>query len=216
MGVDLDFGAQVTTAEGPVIGLLSGVVVRPGGWTVTHLVVRYGLIVAVERVVPLAAVGAVHDHRVELGLTVHELGEMPELEEHAYVPLTGIDTGSEERPALSVPGLWTRTPAIALQYLVADNTTDQANVVEEWRSVPEGSLVLREGLAVRAQDGKRMGSLKELMLDLATGGLTALAITRGAHIKAVPAAWIERGDEKTGIVLAVDRRAVAELPDYRE
>jgi len=204
----------VWTADGYMIGLVSGVVLDPDRRAVSHLVVRYGLAVTVDRVVPVAAVAQVRGHRVQLDLTAPELGDMPELEERAYIPLTGIETGTAEHPAESAPGLWTRTPAIALQYLVSDHTTDQANVVEVWRSVPEGSLVLREGTAVRARDGRRVGSLKEVVMHLPTGALVDVVVTRGAHVKAIPAVWIEEGDEKTGIVLAVDRRAVAELPDY--
>lgn len=209
----LDFSAEVRTADGHMVGLLSGVVVNPSAWAVTHVVVRYGLIVAVDRAVPRAGIRAVEDHHVQLALTAHELGEMPELEVRGYVPLAGVDIGSDARPTPSAPGLWTHTPAIVLQPLVGDHTTDEANVEEMWRSVPEGSLVLREGLVVRAHDGKAVGRLKEVAMDPASGAVTAILISRAGHVRAAPAAWIERGDEKTGIVLAVDRRTVDELPD---
>lgn len=213
MSVHLDFSAEVRTADGYLVGLLSGVVVDPHAWAVTHVVVRYGLIVAVDRVVPRADISAVEDHRLQLALTTEELGEMPELELRGYVPLSGVDIGSDARPASSAPGLWTHTPAIALQPLVSDHTTDQANVEEVWRSVPEDSLVLREGLVVRARSGREVGRLKEVAIDAASGALSAILISRAGHVRAVPAAWIEGGDEKTGIALAVDRRAVDELPD---
>ncbi len=214
MAVDLDLSAQVWTADGHMIGLLSGVVIGPDRLAVTHLVVRYGLIVAVDRVVPIADLEEVDDHRLRLNLTTRELGELPELEVHSYISLGGVDTGSDARPALSAPGLWTRTPAIALPPLVSDHTSDQANVEEVWRNVPEGSLVLREGLAVRVAKGRRVGSLKEVAFEPGTGALARVVISRHGHVKAVPPAWIVRSDEETGIVLAVDRRAVDELPDY--
>jgi len=209
----LDLGAEVRTADGYVVGLLSGLVVNPQSWAVTHVVVRYGLIVTVDRVVAREDIRGVEDHRLQLALTARELGEMPELEERAYVPLTGVDIGSEEHPTISAPGLWTHTPAIALPPLVSDHTTDEGNVVELWRSVPEGSQVWREGLVVRARNGREVGRLKEVAVDPANGKLAAILISRAGHVKAVPAAWVERSDEKTGIVLAVDRRAVEELPD---
>ena len=211
--VHLALGAEVRTAEGRLAGLLSGVVVDPSGWVVTHILVHRGVVVAVDRVVARADIQRVQDHRVELGLTAKDLDEMPELEERAYVPLTGVDVGSEAHPALSPPGLWTRTPAVALPPLVSDHTTDEANVVEAWRNIPEGSVVLREGLEVRVHSGAAVGKLREVAIDPATGALSAILISRAGHLKAVPAAWIERGDEKTGIVLAVDRPAVDELPD---
>gem|GEM_PF-2308325 len=210
--VHLDLGAEVRAADGRPVGFLSAVVVDPRGWIVTHVLVRHGAIVTVDRVVARADLHRVRDHRIELALTAEQLEEMPELQERAYVPLTGVDVGSEEHPALSAPGLWTRTPAIALQPLVSDHTTDEANVVEAWRNVPEGSLVLRDGLAVRVRSGRAVARLSEVAMDPASGAVAAILVSRAGHLKAVPAGWIERADEETGIVLAVDRRAVDELP----
>lgn len=194
------------------MGLVSGLVADPHGWVVTHILVRYGLIVPVDRVVGLADIRKVERSRVELALTAEQLDEMPDLRERAYVPLAGVDVGSEEHPAPSPPGLWTGTPPITLPPLVSDHTTDQANVVEVWRSVPEDSVVLRPALPVRLRSGEAVGRLRGVRMDPASGQLAAILIRRAGRIKAIPAAWIERGDEKTGLVLAVDRRAVDELP----
>lgn len=211
--MDLDLEAEVRTADGRMNGLVSGVVIDPERRVVTHVVVaRYGVVVAVERVVPITDVAGVEDHRLRLNLSVSELDGMPQLEERAYVSLEGIGTGSEERPAVSARGIWQRTPALALPPLISEHTSDQANVEEVWRNVPAGSLVLRDGMAVREQSGRRVGRLREVALDPDTGKLMGIVISRGGRLRVVPAGWIERSDEETGIVLAVDRHAVADLP----
>lgn len=217
MGADIAIGTAVWTSDGQEIGRVAAVVVDPVTEMATDIVVRYGLAVEVDKVIPINYIREVVDHQVKLAIPAEEVGEMPDLEERAYIPLPDTEEDLARGHVPSEPDIWSNRPAVALPPLVSSDTSIEANVVEEWRNVPDGNLVLREGLPVRSNDGKGVGNIAELVTDPATRAVTHIVVRRGRlrpREVAIPVEWIERSNEDSGITLAVDGKAVKELPDY--
>ncbi len=206
MGVDIDIGAQVMGADGHEAGKVSGVVINPGTDEAAAIVVRGGGVAPLDKVVPMAAVARVEDHRVILAVPARDVGDMPDLEERDYIPL-------EYGPS-SQPETWGERRLVAPN-LVTWGAAREPYVEAVWRNVPDYDKVLREGLPVRTRHGMELGRVDELVTDPASGLVTYVVVRVGeAHDKAIPVAWIARYDEDSGLTLAVDAVAVDALPDY--
>jgi len=207
--VDIDIGARVWSSDGQQVGTVSGVVIDPERDVVTDLVVREGDLFNVDLVVPIEMVAEIQDHRVTLTISGEEVDSQPLLNERAYIPLA---PGGK-----SAPRMWTPTPGVAIAPMLNPAWNAPPVVEEDWREVPAEDLILREGLPVRAADGELVGRVDELVEDVQSHRMEAVVV-RGArgkkHDKAIPAQWIARSDEDTGITLVVDAGAVEQLPDY--
>ncbi len=218
MGRDLNFGAGVVTAEGQVFGQLVAVVLTSDLGRFTHLVARRGLIFPAYRVVPTDYVGEIAGRTVTLMLTARQVADLSPLESEAWVPLEVSDQSGDGLGPLAGDNIWGSPVRVALPRFVMAGNNVQPYVAEQWRNLPEGSLVLRSGLPVRARDGRVVGGLVGLVVGPAAIEVAAIVVRGDAGLgrgKAIPIDWIEGVDEKTGIRLATAREAVAELPDHR-
>ncbi|MCL6429761.1 MAG: PRC-barrel domain-containing protein [Anaerolineae bacterium] len=215
MAVDIDIGAEVWSSDGEQVGTVGGVVLDPYEDEATDIVVVRGAVAPERKVVPIRYVREVRDHRVTLTLSGADMERQPDLDERVFMPL---DVPSPEAAGEPVPlHTWTPYPEVALPPLVTWGAARRPHVEIAWRNLPDVAEVLREGLPVRARDGQMVGRVDEVVADPATGVATHLVIRRGperAGDKAVPIEWVERSDEESGVTLAVDRRAVDDLPDY--
>jgi hypothetical protein len=86
--------------------------------------------------------------------------------------------------------------------------------VTKYEQLPEGTIAVREGTAVRATDGK-VGSLITFLVD-PTGGQITHFILREGHLwsrkdATIPISDVEDMREKT-IYLSMDKQAVGQLP----
>lgn len=211
--LDIDIGAQVRTVDGGAVGRVTGVVVEPDREAVTHLIVRWDDLFAVDKVVPVDEIAAVTDHRVTLRLLAAEVVDLPGFDERAYVPLR---EGAPPEESAAATTTWISATPIALPALAAEPARAPF-IVEEWRNVPENSVLLREGLPVHAWGGEDVGTVDELVVDPQTGAITHLVVRwveDPRRDKAIPVEWVGRSDEEKGVLLLVDRSTVAELPDY--
>ncbi len=207
MGVDIDIGAPVYGADGHEAGKVSGVVMNPGTDEAVAVVVRGDGVAPLDKVVPMAAVARVEDHRVILNVPAREVGHMPDLDERDYIPL-------EFGPSAQ-PETWGERRLVA-PTLVTWGAAREPYVEAVWRSIPDYDMVIREGLPVYTRHGVELGRVDELVTDPASGLITYIVVraAESAHDKAIPIAWIARYDEDSGITLAVDAIAVDALPDY--
>lgn len=215
MAIAIDIGAAVRDIDGQPSGQVSAVVVDPGREEVTHIVVRRGLVFPAEVVVPIELVAGVTGHQVRLSILDREVADMPSLEASASEPLEVTDQDASGLGPPARPNLWVGNPGITLPPLLTTATNVQPYVVERWRNVPEQSLVLRDGLPVRTRDGQVVGAVDELVTDPDSHAVTDIVVRAVGlrHSKAIPVGWIERSDEESGIVLAVEREEVKGLPD---
>ena len=208
----IDLGAEVLAVDGTPVGTVKGVVVAPLFDEITHLVVQWGALFPVDKVIPADEVREVGGRWVRLAIGAGEIGEFPGLEEHAYISLQGAG-----RHVPAEHDIWLHPPPVLLPDLVNPATVWEPFVVVEWRNLPEASVVLREGLPVQARDGERLGVLDKVLADLRTGAVTHIVVrVRGLPWEqAIPVEWVEGGDEDHGIILAVSRDAVEGLRGER-
>jgi sporulation protein YlmC with PRC-barrel domain len=217
MTVDIDIGADVWTADGQRFGKVTAVVVDQDLQEATHIVIRRGFLFPTDVVVPIGSVGEVADHRVKLAISARQAADLPTLEASASEPLEVSDQDARGLGPPGEPNIWAGNPPLTLPRLLTTATNVQPYVVQYWRNVPEESLVLKEGLPVRARDGAPVGTVDELVADPATHAVTHLVVRRDGylgHDKAIPVEWIERSDEQRGITLFASTKDIEELPDY--
>lgn len=218
MGNDIGIGADVWAVDGQRFGKVAAVVLDPDREHVTHLVVRRGFLFLADVVVPIADVAEIRDHQVRLAISAKEAADLPSFEAEASEPLEVSDQDASGLGPPAGPNIWAGNPPVTLPPLLSTATNVQPYVIERWRNLPEGSLVLKKGLPVRARDGQQVGVVDELVADPATHAVTHIVARLGrprAPGKAIPVEWIERSDEDTGITLVVDRSAIEELPACR-
>ena len=217
MGIDIDIGADVYTVEGAKFGRVAAVVIDRDLEEATHLVVRRGFLFPADVVVPLDDVAKIEDHRVTLKISGQEAASLPSLEAEASEPLEVSDQDASGMGPPAGSNIWAGRLPVTLPPLLTTATNVQPYVVERWRNVPTQGLVLREGLPVRASDGRVVGLIDEVVTDPRTRAVTHIVV-RGGGIryqdKAVPVGWIERSDEDAGITLAVASNEVEGLPTY--
>ncbi len=162
--------ASVSTADGEGVGHIDRVVIAPATKRVTHVVVRKGLLFADDRVVPIGLVAEATDDHINLREGAGDLHDLPIFEESVYVRMTYPDPGP------SGP-----------QY---------AQRVEQ--NIPEGTVALREGAKVIAEDGKLVGRVEGILTNAETDQATYILISQGflqKERKLVPAFWAREIEE---------------------
>lgn len=161
----ITIGADVIGSGGDKIGTVAYVVVEPPRMHVTDYVVSTGIL-GRDIVVPVDKVDHVADGKVYLAIDKDELQHLRDYVEIHYdqPPQAWAPPGGFFYPAQSV--LW---PAGAY-YPEPSSVTVNA---------PAGTVGLREGMDVESSDGHKVGSIKALDEDPASGDVTDLIIKEG-------------------------------------
>src|SRR5262245_41846039 len=88
--MEIKVGASVLTADNENVGRVERIVLDPQTKAVTHLVVRRGLLNALEKVVPMDLVTAGGEDNVRLSEAAPDLQTWPDFqEEHYIIPDSG-------------------------------------------------------------------------------------------------------------------------------
>jgi uncharacterized protein YrrD len=175
------------------IGRVDRVVMKPGTGEVAGLIVRKGLLLTRDVVIPIEAVEEATEHEVRVNLTVDELNRAAQ-----YGATDGQgEEGRESRASASGRG---------------DLRAAQAGQTP----AAVGGKPLRAGQKVFALDGE-VGRLDLVLIDAPTRRVSYLVVRRGrllVHDTLIPVEWIKDVGQDT-IVLNVTRERLAELPEYR-
>ncbi len=164
--------ASVSTANGEEVGHIDRVVIAPVTKRVTHVVVRKGLLFADDRVVPIGLVAEATEDHIKLREGAGDLHDLPTFEESHYVRMSYPDLD------LSPAGP---------QY---------AQHVEQ--NIPEGTVALREGARVIAEDGKLVGRVEGILTAAETDQATYILVSQGflqKERKLVPTFWAREIEE---------------------
>jgi sporulation protein YlmC with PRC-barrel domain len=158
-------GADVLGANGDKIGTVAYVVVHPPEMHVTDYVVSTGFL-GRDIVVPVDRVKKVAGGKVSTDLDKEGLDRLSDyVEVHYDTPPEGwAPSGSLIYPSQSV--LW---PAGAYY-------PDPASIKV---NAPEGTVGLHEGMTVESSDGHKIGSIKALDEDPASGDVTDFIVKEG-------------------------------------
>lgn len=190
----IDIGADVIGSAGDKVGTVAYVVVQPPRMHVTDYVVSTGLL-GRDVVVPIDKVDHVADGKVYLSLDANGLNQLDDYIEVQYTQPPqewAPPVGSFLYPAQSI--VW---PAGAY-YPEASSVTV---------NTPQGSVGLHEGMDVESSDGHKVGAIKAIEEDPASGDVTEIIIKEGhlfSHDARIPASLIAEVHEGR-VTLSVTR-----------
>ncbi len=211
-------GAGIYTAEGKRVGSLDRVVLDPQSKEVSAIVVRKGVLLGEDKVVPISLLGTVSEEgRIELRPGAGDLQALPAYVETEYVP-SGLhatpDTdysGVYWYPAVGASAwTWGVPPAVnrpVPEYTVA---TD--------RNIPEGTVALKTGAKVISSDDERVGDIEEVLTEPEADRATHFVVSEGVLLKQkklIPTHWISTVLEDR-VLLSVDAQVVENLPEYEK
>jgi uncharacterized protein YrrD len=214
-------GTAVYSSDNEQVGHIDRVVLDPNTKTVTHVVVRQGFLFTEDKVVPIGLISKATEDRVTLRHPADQL-ELPEFEETHYLPgnYYNEDRSAMPRPVgyayplFAYPPLgtaWWGYPGYRGYPFTAPN-------IETERNIPDSTVPLKEGSAVIADDGERVGTIERIFTDPSSKRATHILISRGwlfTTEKLIPTSWIERMVEDQ-VRLSVGSEALERLPDYQD
>jgi sporulation protein YlmC with PRC-barrel domain len=205
--------ARVYASDGQVVGHVDRVVLDPRTKTVSHIVVRKGLLLVEDKLVHLSLIASADAGRVTLRAEAGDLKKLPPFEESHYVPLTLDEAASAAyAEGLAEPLYW--YPPVG-GWLGHDYLPPYGMHIEQ--NIPEDSVAVIEGARVLTADDKDIGHVEELLTDSATDRATYFVSEHGFLTKTkklIPTTWIRKVSE-TEIELTVGSGVVDELPEYQ-
>lgn len=211
---------SVFTSDGQEVGKIDRVVINPVNKEVTHVVVRMGLLIAADKVVPVSLVGPATEERVTLRGDKAELEALPDFEERHYIPITSAEVQRGEEPGAASPLYW--YPPAGFTWWGIGRVPGYYGyalppyVVKTERRIPEGEVALKEGAKVLSVDGDHVGHVEAILTDTETDRATHILISKGLFLKEtklVPTTWISTVLEDE-IHLLVSSGLLGDLPAY--
>lgn len=198
-------GALVV-GEGGEVGRIERVVISPGTGEVTGLVVRKGLLLRRDIVIPIDAVVDPTEELVRVRLAKDELNGLPEYRDEDFAS----PPGDWRSPGGRGPGgVLFRLPRLLGRRPIEPVRAGQAESVAGGRPLAAGQRVV-------CRDGE-VGSLDLVLLDPTTRRATHVVVRRGGLLDRdtiVPVEWA-REITRDCIFLDVGREQLDLLPEYR-
>lgn len=198
---ELREGTHIVDASGDDLGKVERYVIDPSTREVTHVVIEKGVVFPRQRVAPVQALEPTDDgDMLRLGATV-AAEDLPPFEDRHYIGLEAQrDTALE--PLAPYPALAWAYPTMPVAGYPAYPMVG-GQPVETTHNVPEGSVVVTEGVEVLSAEGESVGKITEIGTD-ETGRLAYVVVDPGwfKTEQLVPAHWIETIDE-SGVRLAI-------------
>ena len=207
-------GASVYTADGQEIGHIDRVVIDPKTKQVTNVVIRKGLLFPDDRVASINLVAEATEDHINMRGDIGDLHDLPKFEEKHYVQVADGEGGSSSLSASHyADALYGYPPAGPIAG--ADTGPKYTSRVEQ--NVPEGTVAVREGARVIAEDGKLVGRVEEILTDSGTKQATHILISQGLltkERKLIPIFWV-REFEENKIYLAAPAEILETIKPYQ-
>ncbi|MEW6400934.1 MAG: PRC-barrel domain-containing protein [Chloroflexota bacterium] len=229
--------AEVISSEGEKIGTLDRVVMDPQTREVAYLVVRSGILLREDRLIPMGLLKSVTGRRIEVKTSKKNLNEFTRYDSAHYIPAEHQKDAVDDvdayywYPPAAGPLVMGYYPPFTMIPVTAgaprpETNPDPANrstppvksdnpAVE--RDIPKGMVALKEGAKVIARDDQHVGDIERLLIDQESDRLTHFVISRGVFLKEkklIPAYWLTHVD-KDEVHLAVDSNFLNKVPDFR-
>jgi uncharacterized protein YrrD len=183
---DLRAGVDVYSSDGHKLGELHRVVLARSDLRVTHVVVDIGFLrsgraiwqgglgLDYDRVVNIGDVAGASTERVDLGLTAEQFKDLPE-----YTPETYEDPKDFSPNEYDLPDVVTQ-----LAHLSSIFASTPGQWLYENLQKSDDAVDIVEGTPVwRREPHEKLGDVKQLILDEASGQVRALVIARGLIFK---------------------------------
>lgn len=205
--------ADVTSANGEVVGQLDRIVLDPGNKVVTHLVVHKGTLFNPEDIlVPIELVAETNPDQIVLHYEAGDLDTFPPFEEERLVE----PQEDSDRPPLpdetELRPLIYGSPVIGMPI---EQTTGERLITHIEQNIPEGTVALKEGAKVITADGKHVGNVERILTDIPEEQVTHLLISRGfisQTTKLIPIDWVQSVNEEE-VNLLVNKVSIDDLAD---
>ena len=207
-------GASVYTADGQEIGRIDRVVIDLKTRQVTNVVIRKGLLFPDDRVASIHLVATATEDYINLREDIGNLHDLPKFEETHYIRMPDGKGGPDLLSANHSVGLLYGYPP-AGPMAGAEGAPTYTRRVEQ--NVPEGTVAVREGARVMAEDGKLVGWVEEILADPWTKQATDILISQGLltrEHKLIPILWVRKFDENE-ICLAVPAKILDVIKSYQ-
>ena len=219
--------ADVVNAKGEKVGEVDRVVIDPKRGEVSHIVVRKGWLLPVDKVIPVGAFTASEDERLLLTPEVSDLKRFPDFIETEFIPADAYERNALSNPVGgAAPMYW--YPPVGVSPTVsglgawgwgsAPIGAVYPTQVETEENIPAGSIALKEGAAVVDPNGKTIGKVEKVITNTDNEQVTHLVLTKGIFDqkkKLIPANWIRNITEE-GVRISVDLKVIDDLKDYNE
>ncbi len=207
-------GASVFTADGKEAGHIDRVVIDPKTNEVTHIVVRKGFFLTVDKVVPIGLIMAGQDDRIVLRMDPDELKQLPDFEETHYIILNEKELGRAypADPMSMVPPALYWYPPYRGSPLIG--YPEPPYVAETRTNIPEGTIAVKAGAKVITRDDQDVGNVEQVLTNLQEDRVTHCLISKGLVMKEkrlIPVGWIDSWSEDE-LRLAVGSSTVERLP----
>ena len=183
---DLRAGTDVYSSDDQKLGELHRIVLARADLRVTHVVVDIGFLrsgrsiwqgglgLEYDRVVPIGDVAVATTERVDLALTAEQFKDLPE-----YTPETYEQPKDLSPHEYDLPDVVTQ-----LHHLSSIFASTPGQWLYENLQKPEDAVDISEGTPVwRREPHEKLGDVKQLIFDEASGQLRALVIARGYIFK---------------------------------
>jgi sporulation protein YlmC with PRC-barrel domain len=206
----LNIGAEVHCPDGEC-GTLDKLVIHPRSHEVTDLIVKKGLLLKEDRVIPISAVAEATADRIELSVAADEFERYPEYDEDEYWAPRRLPSNQEELWSRSV--IWMQ-PYQTASVLFRESVTPQEEI-EDREGVDVDQSVMGGGTPVRNAAGE-IGEVDHLLVDLDSGNITHLVVEKGVleeDYVVIPYDVVQYMDDE-GVFVDVDDDDLENLPRY--
>jgi uncharacterized protein YrrD len=208
------YGAQVFTASGQDAGRITHVVLDPTTKTITHIVVRKGLLFAEEKVVPFELFAIANPREVTLRADAGDLTRLLPFRESYYITIETSPVANGDAPMITGGG-WYLNPSAETKQ---DTTGWRGfkHVRREKENIPENTVALQERVRVISGDGQHVGIIESVLTRDSIAYATHVVIVSGLLVKTrkiMPTAWF-RFIEADRIYLARNATRLQTLQEY--
>ena len=179
--MELQQSTNVYTSDGKEAGSLNRVVIEPETHKVTHIIIKSGLIIKDDKVVPVSNVDHADRNRVALNCSSEELKGMSPLKIEVQVANDGSGRGESYDPVTG--GMSVSAPYIT----------------EKQRTIPEELVALKEGAPVISDDDKHVGNIESVLTEDETTNVTSFVVSQGLLSKTrktIPIQWVRTLDDE--------------------
>jgi sporulation protein YlmC with PRC-barrel domain len=199
--VDIQLGKKVISSDGKHVGHVDSLVVDYNTHDIQSIISRSGVMLTVDRIIPIEAVGQVdNDGDVHLTMPAVEVEQQQRFAEREFRTATPEELMPMPQTWMSGTGqtpIYFGTATDSLGY--RDDTPFFSNAplsppdVEVESNLPEESTRINSGTDVVGIDGKKIGTVDDVVYS-ADGRVTGFVVKAGFlfhHDIDVPGNWIE-------------------------
>lgn len=206
--MDLNFrkNASVLTTDGQRVGHLDRVVIDPKTKRVTQIVIRHGAFFPDDRIAPIEMIGEATEETVRLRDYLGNLHGLPKFEQKDYVDVNDHPDTNPYAESL----YWNPPVGSGLE-----STPEAATLAPAITQTP-GTVAIRQGAKVTAEDGKDVGRVELILTDSGSRQATHILIAKGLvskERKLIPTFWVRDFGEDE-IHLAAPASVLDKLQPY--